>query len=74
MQIGSWVQWTPPHFHGSDLFAPMRGWVVAVEGDWVVVRSSTMRAPSCPFATFHVRDLQLLEEHQLVQVGALQLT
>lgn len=74
MQDGSWVQWTPPSFHGVMEMNPLRGWIVASEGDWVVVRVSTMRHPQAPFATFHKSQLTHLPEIELVQAGALLLS
>jgi hypothetical protein len=74
MQVGQWVEWTPPMFHGVVEMNPMRGWIVAAEGDWVVVRVSSMKHPQAPFATFNKHQLKTIEEIELVQRGAVLLS
>jgi hypothetical protein len=73
VKVGDWVQWNLTQFHGVD-FTPMRGWIVAAEGDWFVVRVSSMRNPQAPFATFHKNDLIPVQEIELVQRGAVLLS
>jgi hypothetical protein len=73
MKNGDFVEWSPGQFHGVDIFTPKRGWIVHTEGDWAVVRVSDMRAPQCPFATFHKDQLTVIP-HIAVHPGALQLS
>lgn len=69
MKIGTWVEWTPPQI-GNFQLNSLRGWIVAAEGDWFVVRVSSMRAPQAPFGTFHRDQLTVIPEVELVQRGA----
>lgn len=74
MKPGDFVQWNITQFHGSMDFTPLRGWIVATEGDWAVVRVSSMRHPQAPFATFNKRDLVPVPTKELVRGGAVLLT
>jgi hypothetical protein len=69
MKVGDFVQWNLAQFHGVD-FTPARGWIVAVEGDWVVIRVSNVRHPQVPFATLHRKDLSVVPQSELVRRGA----
>lgn len=73
MNINTWVEWTPPEL-GNFPMQPKRGWIVAIEGDWAVVRVSNMRLPQAPFATFHRSQLTAIPEIPLVQRGAARLS
>jgi hypothetical protein len=70
MENGTWVQWTPPAFGNVEAFTPVRGWVVASEGGWIVVRCSHMRAPHAPYHTFNVKDVEVIQPLELVHGGA----
>jgi hypothetical protein len=70
MQINDFVQWELARFTGCD-FEPKRGWIVAVDGEWAVVRILVHYPPDSPFAVLRVRDLEKVEATPLaVRRGA----
>lgn len=73
MQVGSFVQWNLAQFPGVE-FTPIRGYVVAVDRDWFVLKRTNAQRHENPFLTLHRRDLTEVGERELVRRGATLLT